>query len=419
MGRGRLAYGVRMARDRVLAIVQGGGKGSRMDVLTRERAKPALPFAGIYQLVDFPMSNLRHSGIEDVWLSVQYQADSLDEQVSNGRSWDLDRDRGGFRMLMPQQGGSPDADGFAAGNADELFRMRDQIDGDGASQTLVLSADHVYRFDFREAIETHRRKQAECTIVTSEVARSEAGHHATVVANRLGRVTDFAYKPSRPKTGTVATEMFVYDTRVLLDVLDDLHRELTATTTPDSNGLGDFGEHLLPRLVDRGRVFAHAMPGYWKDLGRPEAYLEAHQDLLRGSTGLFSDPAWPIIARLPQRSPALVRAGARIEDSLVSPGCDVRGVVRRSVLGPGVVVEEGARVTDSVVFADVLVDKDATVAWSIVDRGTTIGAGARVGARPPRLPLEAEHLVLVGRDSRVSAGTTVPRGARLEPGTTA
>jgi glucose-1-phosphate adenylyltransferase len=191
-----------MTPDRVLAIVQAGGAGSRMDLLTRERAKPALPFGGIYQLVDFPMSNLRNSGIEDVWLSVQYQANSLDEQISNGRAWDLDRDEGGFRLLIPEQGGPPDADGFATGNADELFRVRDQIADHGAEVTLVLSSDHVYRFDFREAISSHRQRQAECTVVTSRVSRDEAGHHATITSNRQGRVTAFAYKPNRPRTGT-------------------------------------------------------------------------------------------------------------------------------------------------------------------------------------------------------------------------
>jgi glucose-1-phosphate adenylyltransferase len=390
-----------------------------MDVLTRERAKPGLPFGGVYQLVDFPMSNLRHSRIPDVWLSVQYQADSLDEQVANGRPWDLDRDTGGFRLLVPQQGGSPDADGFASGNADELFRIRDQIASTGADITIVLSSDHVYRFDFNDAIETHRTKSAECTVVTTEVSRPEAAHHATVAANRLGRVTKFAYKPANPTTGVVATEIFLYDTQTLIDVLDELHRELTATAAPDSNGLGDFGEHLLPRLVDRGRTFAHAMPGYWQDLGRPETYFTAHQDLLRGETGLFDDPEWPILARLPQRSPALMGAGSKAADALVSPGCRVHGTVRRSVLGPGVTVAKGATVSDSIIFSDVTVEAGANVSWSIVDRGVVIGDSAKVGGRPSGGTVRTEDLTLVGRDSRVGANTVVPKGARLEPGTTA
>jgi glucose-1-phosphate adenylyltransferase len=418
MRRGRLPYGGRMARDRVLAIVQGGGKGSRMDVLTRERAKPALPFAGIYQLVDFPMSNLRHSGVEDVWLSVQYQADTLEEQVANGRPWDLDRNSGGFRLIVPQEGGATDTAGFASGNADELYRIRDEIALAGASVTLLLSSDHVYRFDYTEAIATHRRKKAECTVVTSEVSKAEAVQHATVVSNRLGRVTDFAYKPDHPATGVVATEVFVYDTAVLVTVLDQLHAELTATPQPDSDGLGDFGDHLLPRLVQRGRVFSHAMPGYWKDLGRPETYLAAHRDLISGRTRLFDDPRWPIMARLPQRSPARIHAGARVEDSLVSPGCDIRGLVRRSVLGPGVVIEKGARVDDSVVFADVVLRRGSQVAWSILDRQVTVERDALVGT-PRKKPAESSDITLVGRDSRILRGSTVQRGARLEPGTTA
>lgn len=387
-------------------------------MLTRERAKPAMPFAGVYQLVDFPMSSLMHSGISDVWLSVQYQADTLDEQVSNGRPWDLDRDRGGFRLLPPQEGSSPDADGFAVGNADELYRIRDQIAAARSDLTIVLSADHVYRFDFNDAIDTHVAKRAECTIVTTEVSRAEAAHHATVIANRLSRVTDFAYKPSRPRTCTIATEIFVYDTQVLLEVVDDLHRELASTPSPREEGLGDFGDHLLPRLVARGRTFAHAMPGYWRDLGRPETYFAAHQDLLSGGTGLLDVPDWPILARLPQRPPPWFGQGSRVVDSLVSPGSRVRGSVRRSVLGPGVTVEPGATVSDSIVFADVAVAAGASVQWSILDTGVRVGARARVGGRPAQDPPSPEQLTLVGRDCHVGEGAVVRRGARLEPGTT-
>ena len=197
-----------MHRPRILAIIQAGGSGGRMDVLTRERAKPALPFAGVYQLLDFPLSNLAHSGITDVWLSLQYLGGSLAEPVANGRPWDLDRTRGGLRLLPPEQGaGSPDEDGFARGNADELFRVRDQIRSAGVDLVIVLSADHVYRFDYLDAVKTHREHGAECTIVTSEVDRAEAGDHGTVESDDEGRVTGFEYKPDEPATGTVATEI--------------------------------------------------------------------------------------------------------------------------------------------------------------------------------------------------------------------
>lgn len=216
----------------------------------------------------------------------------------------------------------------------------------------------------------------------------------------------------------MATEIFIHDTAVLVSLLDQLHRELSTESAELENGLGDFGEHLLPRLVERGKVYAHALSGYWRDLGRPETYLAAHLDLVRGETNLFNDRAWPIMARLPQRSPARIHDGAKLAGGLVSPGCEVSGTVRESVLGPGVCVEAGARVTNSVILADVVVRRGATVFGSIIDRASIIGEGARVGGRPTAKPLSSEQITLVGRDSRIAAGSVVPRGARLEPGTT-
>ena len=410
-----------MARNRILAIIQAGGAGGRMDVLTRERAKPALPFAGVYQLVDFPLSNLTHSGISNVWLSVQYQGGTLEEEVANGRPWDLDRNYGGLRLLLPEQGtGSHDEEGFARGNADELFRIRDEIRAADPELVVVLSADHVYRFDYLDAIETHRSKGAELTIVTTEVAREQASQHATVESNRLGRVTGFAYKPERPTTSTVATEVFVYSPDVLIEVLDELYRERGADAESGDSGLGDYGESLVPRLVDRGKTYAHELPGYWRDLGQPHLYLAAHQDLLTNDgEDLFADPAWPFLTRQPQRVAARLEKGCELEASMVSPGARVAGVVRRSVLGPGVVVEAGAVVSDSVIFRDTVIEEGAEVSWSVVDVDCVIGAGARVGEPDARGAEDPEQVTLIGRDCSVAPGVRLEAGARLEPGTTA
>jgi glucose-1-phosphate adenylyltransferase len=404
-------------RPRILAIIQAGGSGGRMDVLTRERAKPALPFAGVYQLVDFPLSNLAHSGITDVWLSLQYLGGSLAEPVANGRPWDLDRTRGGLRLLPPEQGaGSPDEDGFARGNADELFRVRDQIRSAEVDLVVVLSADHVYRFDYTDAVDTHLAQEAECTIVTTEVDLGEAGEHATVQSDESGHVTGFAYKPDEPSTSTVATEIFVYDAAALISVLEELHHEWAADPDPDDNGLGDFGELLVPRFVDRGRTVAHALPGYWRDLGQPHHYLAAHQDVLFEDRGLFDDPAWPILTRQPQRVPARVLAGGRVVDSLLSPGARVHGEVVRSVLGPGVVVEQGAVVSNSVIFSDSVVGSGARVDWTILDEGSLVAAGAVVGRADADATRDPDQVTIVGRDSVVAQD--LGGGARLEPGTT-
>ena len=233
-------------RGGVLAVVQAGGQGSRMDVLTRERAKPALPFAGAYRLVDVVLSSLAHSGIAEVWLSVQYQAGSLDPHVSGGRPWDLDRTRGGFRRFVPEEGaGGGVEEGFAHGNADDLLRMRDQIERSGAGVVVVASADHVVALDLREVLDEHLGTGADCTLVTTEVTRTEARHNVVVHVADDGEVTGLDVKPSSPSATTVATEIFVYRARALLDALDALRRELAARgeMTADA-GLGDFGEHL-------------------------------------------------------------------------------------------------------------------------------------------------------------------------------
>ena len=391
-----------------------------MDVLTRERAKPALPFAGVYQLVDFPLSNLAHSGVTDVWLSLQFQGATLEEQVANGRPWDLDRSHGGLRLLMPEQGtGTLDEEGFARGNADGLFRIRAQIATEAPDVVVVLSADHVYRLDYTEVIDAHLAAGAECTIVTTEVPIGEAGDHGVVVTGDDDRVTDFAYKPEDPETGTIAAEIIVYDPLVLVTVLEELHRELGADSDAGDTGIGDFGDHLVPRLVERGATYAWALGGYWRDVGQPHHYLQAHQDVLTDDVGVLAVPGWPILTRQPQRVPGRVLDGGHVVDSMLSPGSRVAGTVVRSVIGPGVVVEAGAEVHDSVVFADSVVLAGSRVHWAVVDTRCSIGPDARVGEPEADGTGDPDAVTLVGQGSVVGDGVKLAAGARLEPGSSA
>lgn len=402
----------------VIAIVQAGGQGSRMDVLTRERAKPALPFAGAYRLVDFALSSLGNSGIVDVWLSVQYQAASLDPHVAGGRPWDLDRTRGGFRRVVPEEGaGGGVESGFSRGNADDLLRMRDEIEQSGAAAVVVLSADHVFALDVAEVLQAHRDTGADCTLVTTETTRSEARHNVVVHADGDGRVSRVDVKPSSPATTTVATEIFVYRAESLVRALDALRRGLADRADGDDSGLGDFGEHLVPWLIAHGEVRTFPMTRYWKDVGRPEAYLAAHRDVIAGRVDALDDRRRPVMTRSPDRAPGVVRAGAEVEDAIVSVACDVRGRVVRSVLGHGVVVQAGALVEDSVLFGDVVVEAGAEVRTCIVDDEVVVGRGARVGAAAPSNRPRDKDITLVGRQSRISRNAVVEAGARLEPGT--
>ena len=407
-------------RGEVLALVQAGGQGSRMDVLTRERAKPALPYGGVHRLIDFAMSAMVHADLADVWVSLEYQVTSIDDYLSGGRPWSLDRNRGGFRRIIPQTGTGPATEsGFAFGNGDLLLRVSADIAAFGARTLVVCSADHVFNMDLGPVVDEHVASGRAATVLTSEVTKKDASDNVVVLAGRDGTVTGVEHKPSRPSAGTVATEIFVYDTEVLLDTLQDLRRELAPEQDPQDtaagdSGIGDFGEHLLPRLVEGGRVAAVPLTGYWRDVGQPGLYLQSHRDLLQGRVDVFDHPGRPVISHWPDRPAARVRAAGECRDSVLSPGADVSGLVVGSVLGPGVVVEKGAEVHDSVLMEDCVVRAGAVVRTSVLDERCEVAARARVGADPSARLARDEDVVLVGRDSRVAGD--VGAGARLEPG---
>ena len=403
-------------RGEVLALVQAGGQGGRMDVLTRERAKPALPYGGVHRLIDFALSALVHADLVDVWVSLEYQVTSIDEYLSGGRAWSLDRNRGGFRRIVPQTGTGPATEsGFAHGNGDLLLRMSADLEAFGASTLVVCSADHVFNMDLAPVIDEHIAAGRVATVVTTEVTKKDASDNVVVVADRDGTITAIEHKPARPSSGVVATEVFVYDTAVLLDTLRELRAELAGDQEGDDSGLGDFGEHLLPRLVGSGKAVAVPMTGYWRDVGQPALYLQSHRDLLAGKVDVFGHRTRPVISHWPDRPAARVRGAGVVTDSLLSPGCDVSGEVVDSVLGPGVVVEKGAVVRDSVLMEDCVVRSGATVRTAVLDERCEVLAGARVGAEPTARLARDEDVVLAGRDCRV--GGEVAAGARLEPGT--
>jgi glucose-1-phosphate adenylyltransferase len=384
---------------KTLVLILAGGEGKRLGVLTQVRAKPSMPYAGIYRLIDFPLSNCVHSCLSDVWVIEQFEPHGLNDHLANGRPWDLDRTYGGLRLLPPHT--RPGDDGvFPRGNADAIHRNRAVIREFAPDMILVLSADHVYKLDYRDVLAAHLDREAEVTMVTTRVPLERAGRFGNVFVGDDGKVTDFAYKPDPPQSGIVTTEVFVYDARALLETLD----ELAAGDEP----LEDFGHQLIPKLVERGGAHAFELDGHWRDVGTIPSYWESHMELVGPEPPLdLDDPAWPILTYGVQRAPARIRRGAEIRDSLIAPGCDIRGTVERSVLAPGVVVEEGAWVADAVILHDTHVGRRARIERAIVDDHVEIGEEARIGGEG--------DITLVGQRSRIAAGIRVRAGAHLEP----
>lgn len=404
-----------MARSNVLALVLAGGQGGRMDVLTQHRAKPALPYAGVYRLIDISLSNLRNSGISDVWLVVQYETQSIAEVVAGGRPWDLDRSHGGLRIIPPQQEAGSDEGVWHEGNADAIYQNRDLIRHSNPDVLLVMSADHIYKLDFDDVIDQHLATGAGVTLVSTEVPMDQASNHGTIEVDKQGKVTRFDYKPEQPRSNIVTTEVFAYDPALVIETLERLSGQKTSASDKRS-GLEDFGQELLPELVKDGHVHDFRLPGYWKDVGRPETYFQSHMELLDAHPDLdLDDPGWPIFTLSPQRLPARFEDTARIGQSLISPGCHIAGRVQRSVLGPGCILEAGATVRDSIIMHDTVVRAGATVQFAIVDSDVTIGKEAKIGQKPKGEMPTTEELVLIGMGAKIKGGEQIKRGERRKP----
>jgi len=403
-----------MPSGKTLVLILAGGEGGRLDVLTEHRAKPAMPFAGVYRLIDFSLSNCVHSHLSDVWVVEQYQPHSLNEHLANGRPWDLDRTYGGLQVLPPyiNRKDGPGEGGFARGNADAIYRNRHFIREFNPEWLLVLSADQVYRMDYREILEAHGNSGREVTMAVTQIDHESPSRYGVVEFDKDDRVMAFQYKPEKPTSRWVTTEVFVYTWRALLQALEDLAEE-AQREMPDGEevALKDFGHQLIPKLVGDGKAGAWEHKGYWRDVGTVESYWSAHMDLIAGKGIKLDDPRWPLLTYGSQRMPAQVSAEAMVIDSLLSPGCVIRGTVRRSVIAPGVKVEAGATVEDSVILQDTCVCRGGHVAGAIVDDQVIVAEGANVGQPlADSTSIKRKHLTLIGRGTRVEPSSVVPPG---------
>ncbi len=391
-----------MARIRTLVVVLAGGAGGRLELLTRDRAKPAVPFAGTHRLIDFTLSNCHNAGLSDVWISQQFNPISLSDHLANGRPWDLDRTVGGLLILQPRLG-HDDRTGFQQGTADALWRSAPLVRQFAPQAVVVVSADAPYTLDYGSLVEEHADADADVTMVTTRVDPDDAGRYGVVQVADDGRVRDYVYKPDDPAGDLVSNEIFVFRPAALLDALETLAEQA------GEEGLQDLGTEALPLLVEGGGAREHRFEGYWRDVGTIPAYWASHQELVGDAPALdLDDPAWPVLTAAPAlRAPARVLRGADVADSLLGPAARIAGTVERSVVGRGAVIERGAVVRESVVLPGAVVRAGATVERAILDDHVEVRRDAKVGEGDGEVALVGLGAV-VGEGHELAAGSRFP-----------
>jgi glucose-1-phosphate adenylyltransferase len=361
---------------KVRAVILAGGEGSRLGVLTAKRAKPAVPFAGKYRIIDFTLSNCVNSGIADVMILTQYRPHSLNEHISAGRPWDLDRSFTGGIQMYPPYRGRVDTDWYK-GTADAITQNLSFVERSDPDLVLVLSGDHIYKMNYEPLIAFHVERNADVTIATLNVSRDEATRMGILAADGEHRVTQFVEKPKDPPGTLASMGIYVFGLATLAKMLQEDARRRDSSH--------DFGKDLIPRMVSEGmRVFAFPFAGYWVDVGTVEAYWQTHMDLLKYPPQLdLNDRSWIIHTRSEERPPVRIQEGALVKDSMITDGCVVASGARieRSVLSPGVTVGPNALIRDSVVLTDSAIGEGARVERAIVDKSVRIEKGARIGAR--------------------------------------
>jgi glucose-1-phosphate adenylyltransferase len=390
---------------KIRAVILAGGEGSRLGVLTAKRAKPAVPFAGKYRIIDFPLSNCVNSGIFDLMVLAQYRPQSLIEHVGSGAPWDLNRDfTGGVKILTPYKARN-DSDWFA-GTADAVQQNFSFIKRDFPDLVLILSGDHIYTMDYEPMISFHLDQHADLTMGTISVPIEQASRFGILSTDAKYRVTSFVEKPENPPSTLANMGVYLFNRELLDRILWE------DRINPESSH--DFGKNIIPNLVkSEARVFAFPYTGYWMDVGTFQSYWQAHMDMLSPSPKLkLYNRDWIIHTRTEERPPARLPASARVYASMICDGCYIGADARveSSVLSPGVVIRPGAVVRESIVLTDTVIESGAVIERAIIDKRSHIGENARVGGGVADANIK---LALVGKNCAVPAGYIVEPEAQV------
>ncbi len=389
-------------KQTTVAMILAGGQGSRLGVLTRKLAKPAVPYGGKYRIIDFPLSNCVNSGIEAVGVLTQYQPLVLNEYIGNGQPWDLDGAYDGVTCLSPYQ--QMDGAHWYAGTANAIYRNMNFIERYDPEYVVVLSGDHIYKMDYAKMISAHKKNNAACTIAVIDVPLEEASRFGILNTNPDGSIYEFEEKPKNPKSTNASMGIYVFSWDKLRKYLEE--------DEANPNSSNDFGKDVLPAMLDAGeRMFAYEFEGYWKDVGTIDSLWEANMDLLDPKTKLdLSGETEKIYSRNPSMSPQYIGENAKVQNSLVSDGCDVDGTVEFSVLFPGVTIGKDAVVTASILMPGAVVEEGAVVEYAIVSENAVIGKNAHVGNKRENIENDDEWGIAV-----VGDGITIGENCVVKP----
>ena len=386
-----------------IAMLLAGGQGSRLYALTQQAAKPSVPFGGKYRIIDFPLSNCANSGIDTVGVLTQYRPLQLNSYIGNGQAWDLDVAEGGVYILPPYLGANEQGSWFT-GTANAIYQNMAFIEHYNPENVIILSGDHIYKMNYADMLREHLEKDAACTISVLTVTLEEATRFGMMNLGDDGYIREFEEKPKHPKSNLASMGVYIFNWPKL--------RQYLIEDEADPKSSKDFGKNIIPKMLAAGeKLWPYRFQGYWRDVGTIASLWDANMDMLSTTLINLYDPAWPIASRSPICPPHYTGPDAEIVHSIITEGCEIDGYVENSVLSANVRVEKGARVQYSVLMPGAVVKSGATVKYAIIGENTEIGEEAVVGCAPYQG--EGWGIATCGPDLKIRPGAQVPANAMI------
>lgn len=386
-------------KKKCMAMLLAGGQGARLGVLTKTRAKPAVPYGGKYKIIDFPLSNCTNSGIDTVGVLTQYQPLELNSYISTGAPWDLDSNMGGVFILPPYL--KAERGEWYSGTANAIYQNSFFIDKFDPDYLLVLSGDHIYKMDYSAMLKFHIQTEASATIAVIEVPIEDASRFGIMNTDEAMRVIDFEEKPAQPKNNLASMGVYIFNWQ---NVKAYLHAD-----NEDKDSSNDFGKDIIPKMLAADEmIFAYRFKGYWKDVGTIESLWEANMELLQDHPELnLHDSSWKILSRNPNQPPHYVGDEAKIRTSFISEGCRIYGTVENSVLFPEVTISAGAHVRDSIIMQNTVVGEDCEIIRTIIDEDVVVENDCRIGGE--------EKITVIGQGAHIGAQHVIEQGMSVQP----